>query len=226
MLSRRQSRGQTLVEFALVAPLFFMLIFGIIIIGIGVFYQQQVAHAAREAARFAVVNTGSAQCPTVSNRLPDAAVVTGNYWACDPPATRWPKMTAYARGSILGLSPSAVHVSACWSGYWTTDTSGAWADWDALPRSQVSPFAANPFRQCTIGGVDPRLAPETLSCPAPITTLSDDMASSYVTSNGGNPNQVTVYACYEWKPPLAGFLLIPPTVNITAVVTEALQYQQ
>ncbi len=52
------------------------------------------------------------------------------------------------------------------------------------------------------------------------------MASSYVTSTGGNTNQVTVYVCYRWNPPLAGFLLIPSTVTMRAVVTEALQYQQ
>jgi hypothetical protein len=214
-----------MVELALVAPLFFMVIFGIIILGIGVFYQQQVAHAAREAARFAVVNTGSSQCPTVSNLPPDAAVYADSYWACDPPATRWPLMTAHTRNSIVGLDPAAVHVSACWSGYWTTDTLGNWADYDALPRD-LATGVANPFRQCTIGGIDPRISAENLSCPAPLTTASDDMASSYVTSTGGNTNQVTAYACYEWKPPLAGFLLIPPTVTLRAVVTEALEYQQ
>lgn len=214
-----------MVELALVAPLFFMVIFGIIILGIGVFYQQQVAHAAREAARYAVVNTGSAQCPTVSNLLPDAAVVANSYWACDPPATRWPEMTAHTRESVFGLSRSAVHVSACWSGFWTKDTLGNWADYDALPRDQTTQLP-NPFRQCTIGGNDPNLSAENLSCPGPITTASDDMASSYVTSTGGNTNQVTVYTCYEWKPPLAGFLLIPSTVTLRAVVTEALQYQQ
>ena len=226
MLTRPRSKGQAMVEFALVAPLFFMLIFGIIIIGIGVYYQQQVAHAAREAARYAVVNSGSAQCPTVSNLPPDAATVASSYWACDPPATRWPEMTAHARGSVVGLSASAVHVSACWSGYWTQDTLGNWADYDALPRDLNPPYASNPFRQCTIGGIDPRLDEENLSCPAPITTATDDMASSYVTSTGGNTNQVTVYVCYQWSPPLAGFLLIPPTVTMRAVVTEALQYQQ
>ena len=214
-----------MVELALVAPLFFMVLFGIIILGIGVFYQQQVAHAAREAARFAVVNTGSAQCPTVSNLPPDAAVVATSYWACDPPASRWPKMTAHARQSVFGLDQAAVHVSACWSGYWTTDTLGNWADYDALPRN-LSTGTANPFRQCTIGGVDPRLAAENLACPGPITSASDDTASSYSTSTSGSANQVTAYACYEWRPPLAGFLLIPPSVTLRAAVTEALQYQQ
>jgi hypothetical protein len=215
-----------MVEFALVAPLFFMVIFGIIILGIGVFYQQQIAHAAREAARYAVVNTGSAQCPTVSNLEADAAVRPTSYWACDAPSARWPKMTAHARESVFGLTKAAVHVSACWSGHWTKDTAGAWADYDALPRDLNPPYDANEFRHCTIGSVDPRLSAEALACPAPITTSTDDMASSHSTSTSGTANQVTAYACYVWKPPLAGFLLIPPSITIRAVVTEALQYQQ
>lgn len=215
-----------MVELALVAPLFLMVIFGIIILGISVFYQQQVAHAAREAARFAVVNTGSAQCPVVSNREADPATRPDSYWACDPPATRWPKMTAHMRESVFGLNPAAVHVSACWSGHWTKDTLGNWADYDALPREQVAPYAANPFRQCTVGGVDPRLVADSLPCPAPITSAADDMASSLSTSTDGTANQVTVYTCYEWQPPLSGFLLIPPSITLRAVVTEALQYQQ
>ncbi len=52
------------------------------------------------------------------------------------------------------------------------------------------------------------------------------MASSYNTAASGNANQVTVYACYDWRPPLAGFLLIPKTLTLRAVITEALQYQQ
>ena len=45
------ARGQTLVETALVLPLFLMVVLGIIVMGIGLFYQQQVTNAAREAAR-------------------------------------------------------------------------------------------------------------------------------------------------------------------------------
>jgi hypothetical protein len=37
---------------------------------------------------------------------------------------------------------------------------------------------------------------------------------------------VTVFACFNWAPPGAGFLLIPETVTLRAVITETLQYQQ
>jgi hypothetical protein len=37
---------------------------------------------------------------------------------------------------------------------------------------------------------------------------------------------VTVYACTNWRPPMAGFVMIPNTIPIRAVVTESLQRQQ
>lgn len=222
---QRGRRGQAMVELALVAPLFLMVLFGIIILGIGIFYQQQLTHAAREGARFAIVNTGSAQCPTVSNLPPDAAVVANSYYDCDPPSTRWPLMSGHARASTFGMQRSAIGISACWSGYWTKDSLGNWADYDALPRDPATGLA-NPFRECTMGGINPRQSADLLPCPPPLTTATDDMASSYNTATSGNANQVTVYACYVWRPPLAGFLLIPNTLTMRAVITEALQYQQ
>ena len=50
----------------------------------------------------------------------------------------------------------------------------------------------------------------------PLTTTTDDMASSYAKSDARNANQVTVVTCYPWRPPLAGFLLIPETLNSSA----------
>jgi Flp pilus assembly protein TadG len=50
----RMRRGQSLVEFALVAPLFFMLVFGITDFGRLFFTKATLQHAVREAGRFAV----------------------------------------------------------------------------------------------------------------------------------------------------------------------------
>ncbi len=60
----------------------------------------------------------------------------------------------------------------------------------------------------------------------PLTTAANDMASSISASYGGTANEVTVFACFNWVPPGAGFLLIPETVTLRAVITESLQYQQ
>ena len=39
-------------------------------------------------------------------------------------------------------------------------------------------------------------------------------------------NRVTVFACYQWSPPMAGFLLIPQTITFRAVISEPIQRQQ
>ena len=57
---KRHAVGQALVEFALVIPLFLFLVFGIIDLGRGVWAADTAAHAASEAARFAIVHGGSA----------------------------------------------------------------------------------------------------------------------------------------------------------------------
>ena len=40
------------------------------------------------------------------------------------------------------------------------------------------------------------------------------------------PTTVTVYTCFVWTPPMAGFVFIPNQVTLRAVITEALQRQQ
>ena len=57
--SRRQ-RGQSLVEFAVVAPLFFVLIFGITDFGLMFFRLETLQFAVREAGRYAVTGQGGA----------------------------------------------------------------------------------------------------------------------------------------------------------------------
>lgn len=62
----RRPRGQALVEFALVAPLLFLLIIGIIEIGRLVFYYHLINQAAREGGRYAIVHGENAWdgCPS------------------------------------------------------------------------------------------------------------------------------------------------------------------
>jgi Flp pilus assembly protein TadG len=60
---RERARGQALAEFALVFPIFALVLFGVISLGLWVFYQQQLSGAAREAARYAAIHSSSAQCP-------------------------------------------------------------------------------------------------------------------------------------------------------------------
>jgi hypothetical protein len=60
---RPRSRGQALVEFSLVAPMFFLLLFALIEFGRYVYYGQVLNNAAREGARYAIVHgADSAGC--------------------------------------------------------------------------------------------------------------------------------------------------------------------
>jgi Flp pilus assembly protein TadG len=56
MLRRQKRRGSILVESAMIYPVLFLIVLGIILLGIGVFRYQQVAHIAREASRWASVH--------------------------------------------------------------------------------------------------------------------------------------------------------------------------
>jgi hypothetical protein len=221
--------GQALVEFTLVFPLFLLLLFSIISFGLYIFYNQQLANAAREAARYAAVHSSTAQCPTVSRLDPPADLLPAStsYSRCDSPEGGWTRLTAAARNKIWGMAPNQVSLTACWSGY--VDPSN---NFDALPA------APNVFTDCTINRVNPKTDPGSLACPAPPTIGSatnpkkadgDDKASDLAAATSTNlqyPTTVTVYTCFVWTPPMAGFVMIPNQITIRAVVTEAMQRQQ
>lgn len=235
---RHDRRGQSLVETALVLPVFLMIVLGIIVLGIGLFYQQQITNAAREAARYASIHTATSDCPTSSRRavnagmLPDPSVVnTAPCTGGAPTAsalTSWQNMQSFGRQRAgFGFDESQLHFAACWSGYADVDLEAATPPqdaWDAPPFSASG--VANRWDACTIAGHDPATEANLLSCPPPVTTSTDDTASNLAVSSLGTSNQVTVYACYEWRPPLAGFLLIPETVSLRATISESLQHQR
>ena len=63
--ARTRSRGQALVEFALLAPVFFLVLFAIIEAGRFMFYYEALNNATRQGARYAIVNgANSLVCPT------------------------------------------------------------------------------------------------------------------------------------------------------------------
>lgn len=217
-----------MVELALVFPLFVMVLFGIIILGIGVFYQQQVTNAAREAARYAAIHSATAQCPTVSWLNPKAPPIT--YTRCDRPEDGWPNLTAAGRGLVFGVAKESVNIAACWSGYRLTDASGnPTGDFDAPPPGtypDLGAIVSEPAR-CTISGADPTTDPGSIPCSSGLAATTVDQASDLSEGAGRVvANDVSAFACYVWRPPLAGFLLIPSEVTLRAVVTEPIQRQQ
>jgi Flp pilus assembly protein TadG len=67
---RRRSRGQALVEFALVFPIALIVLFGIFDVGRLVFMYTGLTNAAREGARLAIVNQ---DVPRVEQRVQDTS---------------------------------------------------------------------------------------------------------------------------------------------------------
>jgi len=214
----RSRRGQTLVETALVMPLLVMFLVGIVAFGIGVFYQQQLNNAVREAARHAAIHSATHPFCSTASWLPPATAVA-DYEACDRPDNGWPEMRDSARNASFGLDRNAVRISACWSGFWRM-SGGAKV---AAAYDERAPTAATPdteFFECHIGGIDPEAATSSLPCPPPVTTPSDDEASNMP------GNHVTVYGCYVWTPPLAGFVVQPDSITIRTVATEIIHQQR
>jgi len=76
----RSQRGQALPEFALVAPLFFIMVFAIIDLGRYVFVTNAFSEAAREGARYGAVEQWAYTCP--------ASVGSPDRFACTAQATK------------------------------------------------------------------------------------------------------------------------------------------
>lgn len=217
------SRGQALVEFALILPLFLMVLTGVIVLGIIVFYNQQLTNAAREAARFAAIHSASDPfCPVAGHLTPASAPL--GYAACDSVDDSWPRMTAFARSKVFGVNPASVMISACWSG-WVMPGSPDVPD--APPPGTYAPplnTVNSAPSQCTIDGTDPTDDASAIDCAPGLVTV--DTASN-LSESPGRPvaNRVTAYACMKWSPPMAGFLLIPDTVTLRAVISEPIKRQ-
>ena len=103
MRTRTGARGQSMVEFAVVLPVFLMLLVSIFDFGRVIWINDTLSGAAREAARYAIVHGGSistlcpAGPPAPDSRDPDAS--------CPP----YPNGTAYPIGSKEAIRDVALH---------------------------------------------------------------------------------------------------------------------
>ena len=98
---RHRSRGQALVEFSLVAPIFFLVLFGIIDIGRYVYYVQILNNAAREGARYAIVHGTNSLAPTGPPEDPSGGAVVD-------------VVRTYAVGVIGRADASVLAITATW----------------------------------------------------------------------------------------------------------------
>jgi Flp pilus assembly protein TadG len=82
---RRNRRGAAVVEFAIVAPVFFLLVFGMIEYGRMVMVQQVITNASREGARVAVLDGATtSDVQTKVNDYLTSAKVSGATVVVDP----------------------------------------------------------------------------------------------------------------------------------------------
>jgi hypothetical protein len=73
----RRSRGQAIVEFAFAAPIFFLLLMGLVEGGRYVFYSESLNHAAREGTRYAIIH-GDASRPVSEQTGPGSGDPSGD----------------------------------------------------------------------------------------------------------------------------------------------------
>lgn len=105
---RSRSAGQALVEFVLVAPVFFLLLFGIIEGGRFILYYQTLNNATREGARYAIVHGSNSSYP--SGPMPPGATPPPRY---DLPGDN---VIQEVKDAAFGLLGDSVAVTPTWPG--------------------------------------------------------------------------------------------------------------
>ena len=120
MFHRDSSRGQTMVEFALVLPILILLLAGFFDLGRVVLGNDALAHAAREAARYAIVHGGSPfnLCP--AGPLPDDVAPPAASTSCPYPSPSRESIRNEARAQAAAAG-SSVTVEVCYGAGCTGD---------------------------------------------------------------------------------------------------------
>jgi Flp pilus assembly protein TadG len=131
----RRRRGATTVEAAIILPSLIFIVFGLLIVGLGVFRFNEVAHAARETARFASVHGYQ----YAQNNA--AAITAGTLPSVDDTY-----LTSLAKSNLAGLDASKVTVSVTMTVLKpgaTDPTSTETVDWNNTTQNQGrSPYSA------------------------------------------------------------------------------------
>jgi Flp pilus assembly protein TadG len=120
-MNRRRQRGQSLVEFSIVLPLFMFMLMGIVDFGRVIWAQNSLAAAAREAARFAIVHGAEATCPVGPLPTDGSVTAPASSSSCPypSPSKRSIRDTATAFATAGG---SNVVVSVCYGTSCSGDT--------------------------------------------------------------------------------------------------------
>jgi Flp pilus assembly protein TadG len=104
-LCRKNRRGAAVVEFAIVAPVFFLLVFGMIEYGRMVMVQQILTNASREGARYAVIQSTN-DTTAVTTKVKDYLTSAKLKASASTVTVTWP-----ASGGSGSAQPVTVKVS-------------------------------------------------------------------------------------------------------------------
>ena len=105
---QRFRRGQALVEFALVAPVLFLLLFSVIEFGRYIYTSNVLSDATREGTRYAIVHGSAAACK--SGPLPGGPPPPVN--ACDPSGQK--VVDVVKRFAVGVVADATIQVVVCW----------------------------------------------------------------------------------------------------------------
>jgi Flp pilus assembly protein TadG len=142
-----------MVEFALIAPLFFFLLFSIIEFGRAVYYIQMLNNAAREGARYAIVHGSNSRAD--SGPLP-ASEIANNREPKDPTGAKVVAATKESAIAIIDSTANAFTVDVRWcaSDGDIADCPGPYGDGDNGRNQTVKVTVSYTF-QPMIAGVVP-----------------------------------------------------------------------
>ena len=125
-MRRHRSRGQALVEFALILPIFLIMLMTVIDVGRAIWAQNSLASAAREGARYAIVHGGSATTACPIGPAADTANIPAVSASCPYPSPSKQSIkdavTAAAAAGGTSMAVTVCYGAGC-SG--DTDTTGA-----------------------------------------------------------------------------------------------------
>lgn len=161
----RRRRGAAALEFAVVAPLALFLVFAQIVGGLGVSRYQEVAHLAREGARYAITHGGMYDQEGIARESGVPAVTSSS------------QLSSYLAGKSTLLDPSrlAVDVAFTAPNNYTPANMPTYVDTDA----SLVPPGQKTFRNNVIVKVTYQWSPEIFPI-GPITlTSTSQMPMSY-----------------------------------------------
>jgi hypothetical protein len=111
MTRRSKTRGQAMVEFALIFPIFILLLVGMFDFGRVIWVNNTLATAAREAARYAIVHGEKSSCPV--GPAPVGTPVLDDITICPHPYPSRQSIKDVAQRWAAGTSAN-VTVSVCY----------------------------------------------------------------------------------------------------------------